>query len=207
MTRMADRILKRVSAHGRGRWVCTPKDFLDLGSREAVDQALSRLVKAGQLRRVGHGLYDMPRMSDVLKRPAPVNLNAAIAALARRDGVRIMPDGLAAANQLGLTNALPAKASYVTDGSSRTVKIDGRTVRFRHAGPSVMQWEGKPSAPVVQALRWLGPEAAADAQVVSILSRHLPDAVKRDLSQNSRRLPGWALPLARSITADQAVAV
>ena len=122
--------MKRVSAYGRGRWVCTPKDFLDLGSREAVDQALSRLVKACQLRRVGHGLYDMPRMSDVLKRPAPVNLDAAIAALARRDGVRIMPDGLAAANQLGLTNALPAKASYVTDGSSRTLKIDGRTVRF-----------------------------------------------------------------------------
>lgn len=207
MTRMADKILKRVSAHGRGRWVCTPKDFLDLGSREAVDQALSRLVKAGQLRRVGHGLYDMPRMSDVLKRPAPVDLNAAIAALARRDGVRIMPDGLAAANQLGLTNALPAKASYVTDGSSRTVKIDGRTVRFRHAGPSVMQWAGKPSAPVVQALRWLGPEAAADAQIVSILSRHLPDAVKLDLFKNSRHLPGWALPLARSITVDQAVAV
>ena len=207
MTRMADRIMKRVSAYGRGRWVCTPKDFLDLGSREAVDQALSRLVKAGQLRRVGHGLYDMPRMSDVLKRPAPVNLDAAIAALARRDGVRIMPDGLAAANQLGLTKALPAKASYVTDGSSRTVKIDGRTVRFRHAGPSVMQWAGKPSAPVVQALRWLGPEAAADAQVVSILSRHLPDAVKHDLFQNSRHLPGWALPLARSITADQVVAV
>ena len=207
MTRMADKIMRRVSAHGRGRWVCTPKDFLDLGSREAVDQALSRLVKAGQLRRVGHGLYDMPRMSDVLKRPAPVNLDAAIAALARRDGVRIMPDGLAAANQLGLTNALPAKASYVTDGSSRTIKIDGRTVRFRHAGPSVMQWAGKPSAPVVQALRWFGPEAAADAQVVSILSRHLPDAVKRDLLQNSRHLPGWALPLARSIAVDQAVAV
>ena len=108
---------------------------------------------------------------------------------------------------LGSTNALPAKASYVTDGSSRTVKIDGRTVRFRHAGPSVMQWAGKPSAPVVQALRWLGPEAATDAQVVSILSRHLPDAVKCDLFQNSRHLPGWALPLARSITADQAVAV
>ena len=135
MTPMADKIMTRVSAHSCGRWVCTPKDFLDLGSREAVDQALSRLVKAGKLRRGGHGFYDMPRISNVLKRPAPVDLDAAIAALARRDGVRIMPDGLAAANQLGLTNAVPAKASYVTDGHSRTVKIDGRTVRFRHAGP------------------------------------------------------------------------
>ncbi len=207
MTPMADKIMKRVSVHERGTWVFTPKDFLDLGSREAVDQALSRLVKVGQLRRVGHGLYDMPRFSNVLKRPAPVDLDAAIAALARRDGVRIMPDGLVAANQLGLTNAVPAKVSFVTDGHSRTVKIDGRTVQFRHAGPNVMQWAGRPAAPVVQALRWLGPAAAADAEVLSTLSRHLPDDVKRDLLQNSRDLPGWALPLARNITSDQAAAV
>ncbi len=207
MVPIADKIMKRVSTRGRGKWVSTPKDFLDLGSRVAVDQALHRLVKAGRLRRVGHGLYDMPRISEVLKRPAPVDLDVAVAALARRDGVRIMPDGLTAANQLGLTNAVPAKASYVTDGHSRTLKIDGRTVRFRHAGPRVMQWAGKPAAPVVQALRWLGPDAAADARVVSTLRRLLPDHVKRDLFENSRDLPGWAMPLARSITTDQAVAV
>ena len=207
MTPMADKIMKRVSAHDSGSWVCTPKDFLDLGSREAVDQALSRLFKAGELRRVGHGLYDMPRFSNVLNRPAPVDLDAAIVALARRDGVRIMTDGLVAANQLGLTNAVPAKVSFVTDGHSRTVKIDGRTIQFRHAGPSVMQWAGRPAAPVVQALRWLGPAAAADTRVLSTLSRHLPDDVKRDLLQNSRDLPGWALPLARNITSEEAVAV
>ena len=206
MTAMADKIMRRVSAHDRGRWVCTPKDFLDLGSREAVDQALSRLVKAGRLRRVGHGLYDMPRISSVLNRPAPVELDAAIAALARRDGVRIMPDGLVAANQLGLTNAVPAKASYVTDGHSRTLEIDGRTVRFRHAGPRVMQWAGRPAAPVVQALRWLGPRAAADGRVVATLRSRLPDEVKLDLLRHGRDLPGWALPLARSIASDAAVA-
>ena len=207
MTGIADKIMQRVSVHDSGRWVCTPKDFLDLGSREAVDQALSRLVKAGRLRRVGHGLYDRPRISNVLNRPVPVDLDAAITALARRDGVRIMPDGLVAANQLGLTNAVPAKASYVTDGYSRTLKIGGRTVRFRHAGPSVMRWAGRPAAPVVQALRWLGPRVAADGEIVSALSCHLPDDVKLDLLHNSRDLPGWALPLARSIASDQAVAV
>ncbi len=207
MTGIADKIMQRVSVHDSGRWVCTPKDFLDLGSREAVDQALSRLVKAGRLRRVGHGLYDRPRISNVLNRPAPVDLDAVITALARRDGVRIMPDGLVAANQLGLTNAVPAKVSYVTDGYSRSLKIGGRTVRFRHAGPSVMRWAGRPAAPVVQALRWLGPRVAADGEIVSMLNRHLPDAVKLDLLHNSRDLPGWALPLARSIAGEQAVAV
>ena len=207
MTAIADKIMQRVSIHDSGGWVCTPRDFLDLGSRQAVDQAISRLAKSGQLRRVGHGLYDVPRFSDVLNRPAPVYLDAAIAALARRDGVRIMPDGLLAANQLGLTNAVPAKVSYVTDGHSRTLKIAGRTVRFQHAGPRVMQWAGRPAAPVVQALRWLGPRAAADREIASSLNRSLPDHVKFDLVHNSRDLPGWALPLARSIARDQAVSV
>lgn len=205
MTAVAGQIMKRVSANSSGRWVCTPKDFLDLGSRVAIDQALSRLVKAGQLRRVGHGLYTTPRISNVLNRPAPVDLDAAVAALSRRDGIRVMPDGLVFANQLGLTNAVPAKVSYVTDGHSRTLKIDGRTVRFRHAGPSVMQWAGRPAAPVVQAWRWLGPRAAADREIVSILSRHLPDDVKLDLLHNRRDLPGWALPLARMVASDQSV--
>ena len=207
MTPIAHKIMERVSEHDTGKWVFTPRDFLDLGSRGAVDQALSRLVKANQLRRVGHGLYDMPRMSSVLKRSAPVDWDAAIAALARRDGVRIIPDGMVAANQLGLTNAVPAKASYVTDGPTRTLEIDGRTVWFRHASPNVMQWAGKPAAPVAQALRWLGPDNAADPYVISTLRRRLPDAVKDDLMQNSGGLPGWALPLAQSIAADRAVAV
>ncbi len=199
MTAVTHAIMKRVNAHGRGRWVCTPKDFLDIGSREAVDQALSRLVGAGRLRRAGRGLYDLPRMSAVLQRPAPVDLDAAVAAMARCDGIRIMPDGATAAHRLGLTNAVPARAGYVTDGATRTVGIDGGTIRFRHAGPRIMRWADRPAAAVVQALRWLGPEAARDAQVVAALRRRLPDAAKRDLARNARDLPSWALTLAHDI--------
>lgn len=206
MMSVGSRIMERVAVHERGEWVWTPADFLDLGSRTAVDQALSRLVTAGRLRRAGHGFYDRPRISGILGRPAPVDLDAAIAAVARRDGVRIMPDGLVAASRLGLTTAVPAKASYVTDGHSRTLRIDGRSVRFRHAGPNVMKWSGRPSAQVVQALRWLGRDAARDAVVVSVLRQRLPDTVKRDLAENSRDLPGWALPIARRITADRGAA-
>ena len=206
MSSIADKIMQRISENASGRWVCTPRDFLDIGSREAVDQALSRLVKAGRLRRVGRGLYDNPRISGVLKRPAPVDLDAAIAAITRRDGTHVMPDGMAAANQLGLTNAVPARPCYITDGATRSVEVDGRTIRFRHASPSVMRWAGKAAAPVVQALRWLGPAASADPQIASILKRRLPDVVKQDLFQNRQDLPGWALPLAHNIMSDESIA-
>lgn len=126
--------MERMSAHSSGKWVSTPKDFVDLGSRAAIDQALTRLVKAGHLRRVGHGLYDRPRFSSILNRHAPADIDVAVAALARRDRVRIMPDGQLSANQLGITSAVPAKACYLTDGPSRALEIDGRTIHLNMQG-------------------------------------------------------------------------
>ena len=137
----------------------------------------------------------------MLKRPAPVDLDAAVAALARRDGIRIMPDGATAAHRLGLTTAVPARASYVTDGATRTVGIDGGTIRFRHAGPRVMRWAGAGGVG--------GPGAALARSrcrprraVAAALKRCLPEAAKRDLGRNRRDLPGWALPLARDIAGE-----
>ncbi len=43
MSAMADKIMKRVRAKGRG-WVFTPKHFIDFGTRGSVDMALSRLA-------------------------------------------------------------------------------------------------------------------------------------------------------------------
>lgn len=202
MNAIADKIMKRISSHDSESWVCTPKDFLDFGSREAVDQALSRLVKAGHLRRISRGLYDKPRFNHILQRIAPVNVESAVAAITRRDGIRVMPNGLVAANRLRLTNAVPAKAIYETDGRSRTIKIGERTVRFQHVSPRVMRWAGKPSAPVVQALRWLGKYAATDPRVLVALNNYLPDYVKHDLMQNRCYLPEWMLPLVQQIAID-----
>ncbi len=196
---VADRIMQRVSAQPNPRWVCTPADFLDLGSRQAVDKALSRLVRSGRLRRVGHGFYDRPVFNALLGRPAPMDLEAAVDALARRDGIRIMPNGLVAANGLGLTNAVPVDVSYLTDGHSRTLEFGRRKVCFQHASPRVMGWAGRPAQLVVQALLWLGPHASQDPKVCSMLTHRLPAEVKQDLMANLHRLPGWAHPLAQRI--------
>jgi hypothetical protein len=205
MTGLADKIVKSARAHGRGKWTFTPRDFLDLGSRAAVDQALTRLVKAGVIRRVGRGLYDLPRISKTLNRPAPTSLDSVVAAVARRDNIRVMPDGIVAANRLGLTNAVPAKADYLTDGAARTIKVDGWTVRLRHARPGLMNWIGRPGAPVVQALHWLGPRAADDPQTVAILQRRLPDKVKRDLAKGANTLPDWAARVVGKVVHDNRV--
>ena len=43
-----------------------PRMFGDLGSRAAVDQALGRLTKAGKIRRITRGLYDVPKTHPLL---------------------------------------------------------------------------------------------------------------------------------------------
>jgi Family of unknown function (DUF6088) len=206
MISLIGKIMRRVRAHGRGKWVCTPKDFLDLGNRAAVDQALSRLVKNGLLRRIGRGLYDFPRTSSVLNRPAPPNVDAAVDALVRRDNVQVMPDGIVAANQLGLTNAVPAKTSYVTSGSTRTLKIGGRTVQFRHASQRLIAWANRPSAPFVQALYWLGKNVASDPGMIDTLRMKLSDAMKQDLMKSIDLLPAWMESIVRKIDLNRGIA-
>ena len=65
-----DRVMKRVRASGRGS-VFTPSDFLTVAARSSVDQALSRLVKGGQLRRLARGLYDFPKLHPKLGALSP----------------------------------------------------------------------------------------------------------------------------------------
>jgi len=62
-------ILTRIAAGDPGS-VWTAADFLDLGSRDAVDKVLQCLVKNGQLRRIDRGLYDTPRHNSLTQQSA-----------------------------------------------------------------------------------------------------------------------------------------
>ncbi len=194
--------MERISEQKPG-WVCTQTDFIDLGSRAAVDQALARLVKKGALCRAARGLYHMSRKSKILPGHLSADPYSAAEAIARRDGSRILPDTLDSANLLGLTNAVAAKIVYDTDGYSRTLTVDRIKIRFRHAPPSVMRWAGRPGARVIQALRWLGPHASKDPDVIPILKRSLPDYVKLDLSRDIHSLPVWMQPIVSEATSNE----
>src|SRR3546814_5646903 len=91
MSAVADRIMKRVRGKGCG-WVFTPKQFVDFGTRGSVDMALSRLAHAGDIRRIGRGLYDYPRQHDKLGAlsPDPGQLAQALSA---QSGDALAPSG------------------------------------------------------------------------------------------------------------------
>lgn len=126
-TTIQDDILDRIRGNDRGK-VFTPKDFLDLGSRDAADQSLSRLVRSGEIERLGRGLYHYPRVNERLGIPIGPDPDEIAEALGRQTGSRVLPSGAVAANRLGLSTQVPAKPVYLTDGRTRQVRI-GVSVR------------------------------------------------------------------------------
>jgi hypothetical protein len=202
-TSVPDRIMRRARAGGRGG-VFTPTDFLDLAARAAVDQALSRLVKNGKLRRLARGLYDYPKLHPKLGALSPAPDDVA-RALARETGSQAQIAGAHAANALGLSMQVPAKSLYLTDGPSRRIVLGKRVVDLRHASPKHLVAPGSPAGTVVQALRHVGPVRAAD--VAQVATRRLSASDKRVLASSVIQAPAWMRPTLISIgrTASDAV--
>lgn len=185
---MTDRIMKRIRAKGRG-WVFTPRHFVDFGTRGAVDMALSRLAKAGDIRRVGRGLYDYPRQHDKLGALSP-DPDSLAAALATQSGDSLAPSGAAAANSLGISTQVPAKASYATSGRSRTKRAAGRNLTLRHSRAPVLDDASDSANAVVQALAYLGKDGI-DAAVIARFAQRIDDQDMKALLQARPQMSGW----------------
>ena len=160
---LPDRLRARIDDAPRQVW--TPADFADIGGRAAVDKALQRMVTSGQLRRIQRGLYDKPSQNALTgKSTAPV-YRAVIDAIARRDQIRWLIDGMTAANMLGLTNAVPAKIEVLVDARLKPVALGNQKIVFKQAVPSRLYWAGRPGMYLVQALHWLHDLVSNDVEL------------------------------------------
>lgn len=191
-------VLQRVKADAP-RKIWTPSDFLDLGSRDAIDKTLQRLTKAEHLRRIDRGLYDQPGFNKLTQKPNPPDTRSVIEALGRRDQVRMLVDGMTAANDLGLTDAVPAKIVVHTDARRRALRLGNVVISFRPTAASKLFWAGRPGMRVVQALHWMRDlllrEGEADL-VRRKLSKLLDDPrtgppLRADLAQGLTTVPTW----------------
>jgi Family of unknown function (DUF6088) len=194
------RMLAAIRSRGRGT-VFVPSEFLDIGSREAIDVALHRLVREGKIRRLARGIYDFPKEHPVLGVLEPTAETIA-QALAGRDHTRIQPAGAYAANTLGLSEQVPAKAVFLTDGPARTVTIGSTTIQLRRTTPKNMEAAGRLSGLLIQALRELGQEHVTP-QRLSLLKKKIPLAKRRELTKDIRLAPAWMHPIFRELAEDR----
>ncbi|MCY2993422.1 MAG: DUF6088 family protein [Planctomycetota bacterium] len=182
------RITGRIQGKGRG-WCFTPKAFLDIGSPEAVRLALHRLEKRGVVRRLARGLYDYPREHPTIGRMSPVPELVA-KALAERDATRLQPSGAYAANLLGLTEQVPARVVFLTDGPSRHVKFGRQEIVLKNTTPRNMATAARISGTVFQALRHLGAKHIG-AQQIGHLRKLIDASDAAQLKRDRIYAPGW----------------
>ena len=190
-------VLDRVTSDGT-RTVWTASDFADIGTRDAIDKTLQRLVASGDLRRIDRGLYDKPSYNKLTKMSGPPDPRGVIDAVARRDQIRVLVDGMTAANDLGLTNAVPAKIVVHTDARLRPIRLDNLEITFRPTAASKLYWAGRPAMRIVQALHWLR-DTTHRTDEMRAIKKKLRDLLDKDPHGKQIRadlIEGlWALPV------------
>jgi len=193
---VADRILRRVDAADPDS-VFHAGQFLELDTRTAVDKALSRLVASGDLSRLARGLYYLPSTHPVLGEILPP-VEAVVKALADRDHVRIQPFGGYAANLLRLSEQVPARIVFLTDGKPRKIRYGKQTIELRRAMPSMMAAAGRMTGLVIAGLRYIG-KANVTSERIAHLSDLLSSEDRRQLLVDITLAPAWMHPHFRTI--------
>lgn len=179
-------------------WI--PEDFLDLDGRDAVDKVLQRMVNSGDLRRIGRGLYDKPGINPLTQKLTAADYRSVIEAIGRREHVRLLIDGVTAANDLGLTNVIPGRVIVRTDGRIRPIQLDNLVIEFKQTTPSKLYWAGHPAMRIVQALYWFHDSIKTDEQLTKEIKTKLINWLNKsdyrsiicdDLKTGVNTVPQW----------------
>ncbi|MES2771179.1 MAG: DUF6088 family protein, partial [Pseudomonadota bacterium] len=159
------------------------------------------MVASASLRRLDRGLYDQARLNTLTGQASVPDYRSVIDAVGRRDQVRMLIDGMTAANDLGLSNAVPGQITVHTDGRLRPIRLGNLTIHFKLTAPSKLYWSGHPAMRIVQALYWLRDSIKDDAPsgqgvVKDKLIRLLRDSTQADKMRDDLRsglhtVPSW----------------
>ena len=195
MPSLPRRILQQADESLEGTLLC-PNTLLHLGNRAAVDQALSRLARKGELMRVCQGVYVRPIQTQF--GPCPPSIEKVIESLSSMWGETIVPCGGALANALGLTTQVPVRSVYLTSGRRRNLNFGKLVVELRHAPRWQLVAPYRPAGDAVRALAWLGPEEIKDN--LEALEGRLSTEDLDELASARAVMPAWiAEPISEAV--------
>ncbi len=200
MNKLREQIERRITDSGRG-YVFTRKDFQDIAASGSVGQILSRMVKDGMIRRIGRGIFDFPNTNPALGGQLSPDIDQAANALARKFRWSVLPVGNLAANRLGLSQQVPAKIVYLSNGPTKEHRIENRVIYFKHARPKEIYADSYISGLVVQALKYFGKDRASD-EMIAYLNQKLSHNEKIELLETIHYSTEWIYEVVQKITKD-----
>ncbi len=164
-------------------------DFAKLGSSENVKKVLLRLEKKQLLVRLAHGIYLYPKIDKELGVLYP-SAESIAEAIAKRDKIRIIPTGIFALQQLGISTQIPMNVIYLTDGAPRKIKVGKRTITFKKTAPKNLAIKNKILSNIVQGLKELGKESISD-EIRQRINQALEKVPLEILKEEILNAPVW----------------
>lgn len=140
-------------------------DFYESDS-ESVRQAFVRLVKDEIVIRLSPGIFLYPlRTRFGIAYPSDYEIAKEIS---RRDSASVLPAGMTAANMIGLSEQVPMKSIFLTDGAARTVNVNGRTIIFKRGVPKNFAYKSKTMPLIVAGMKAMGKDDITEEGLASI---------------------------------------
>lgn len=189
-------IKNRIYGHGMG-WCFTVSHFSDLNNNEATKKALQRLCQSGEIRRIAFDLYEYPRRHPTLGQIDPSMDNAA-KALAQKYKIHLQPTGAQAANLIGLSEQVPARVVYLTDGTYKKIGIGDSQIIFRKTMPRYMKLAGTHMGLIIEALRHFGKKNMTP-EIENKIQKQLQQISKAQINKAIKFAPLWTCELIKKL--------
>ncbi len=159
-------------------YVFLPSDFKELGTSTAIRKALSRLVEAGKVERMGQGIYAIPKYDKVFGKVMP-SIEEIAEALAKKEHVIIKPSGQYALNKVGLSTQVPMKLVFLTTGNSKRIQIGQNAIIFKSTTAKKLSMKGN-----ITSLLFLGIEELDLQKISSLQLGRIMDLLKQESPDN-----------------------
>lgn len=170
-----------------------PSDLAKVGTKTShVLKVLERETKAGTILRLAQGVYYYPKADDKYGLGIIYPSYEEVAErIAERDKVIIVPTGAYALNKLGFSTQVPMNLVYMTDGTSKTIKMsNGYSIKFIHTTQKNLAYKNRLLQMLVFALKDIGKENITEeqeARVRSLLQNTPLEQIRDDLGL----MPAW----------------
>ncbi len=181
-------IRKKIRGFRRGK-PFRSTDFLELGTRAAVDQALWRLVKAGKIKRIKRGVFVKPERNAYVGEVLP-GAEEVAKFLARQSGYEIQVSGADAARRFGFTTQVSSRPVFLTDGPSRRWWLGNLEVHLKHVPKRKVALAGRPAGEALSALWYLGRDEVTP-EIFEQIEERLPAEEFAVLTNRKDVMPGW----------------
>lgn len=189
----------------KGGELIFPTDYRGRGTEAAIKKALSRLAQKGTVKRLTHGIYYVPKIDPILGELRP-GADEVVKMLARKEKIRVRPAGAYALHRLGLTNQVPTKLVYITDGHARQFKLGKLQIKFKATTSKKLSTTGKISGLVIQALEELGTknvDSNIEAKILGLLINEDSKKLKHDLALASAKVNDYIVNLLKKMGNDR----